>query len=87
MKLGRKQNNDINLVEVENGHEVNGERTEEQLYAEGYKKACVNTENDGEWVEYPTCFVFIEKTQAPEPLQEDEITSQEALDIITGGAI
>ena len=58
MKLGKFINNEVDLIEVEDGMEVNGSRTEQELYANGYKKACLCHE-DGEtvWTEYPTCLV------------------------------
>ena len=58
MKLGKIINDSIVLVDVEDGMEVNGTRTEQDLYNDGYKKACLYY-GDGktEWIEYPTCFV------------------------------
>lgn len=61
MFLGKIINNSIELVECEQGKELNGEKTVEQLYALGYKKACLtdkNSDSDIEsWVEYLTCIV------------------------------
>lgn len=61
MKLGKITNGQITLVECEGGLEVNGTRTEMQLYEEGYKKSCLTPkENDTdveEWAEYPNCIV------------------------------
>lgn len=83
MKLAKQINGQINLVEVEDGHEVGGDRTEHQLYADGYKKACGDGQGDGEWVEHPTCFVWVERQEEPEP--QEEFTDEEALNIIMGG--
>lgn len=59
------------FIDVENGKEVNGNRTEEQLYAEGYKKACPymgNEQGERVWVEYPRCWV---EELIPEPMPEE----------------
>lgn len=88
MYLGKLTNDTADLVEVENGIEVNGERTEAELYNLGYKKACLaDTTNPTRWVEYPTCIVEEEIPQEePEPEPDpDAITAEEALEIITGG--
>lgn len=57
MKLGKIKDGAVELIEVEGGKELGGVRTEEQLYAEGFKKACPTPDGTGEWIEYPTCFV------------------------------
>ena len=71
MKLGKIIDGIVTLVECENGQEVGGTRTEEQLYNEGFKKACLTprgSETDTEqWNEYPTCIV---QTWIPEPTEE-----------------
>lgn len=87
MKLAKQINGTMNLVEVEDGHEVGGDRTEQQLYDDGYKKACL-TEKPSEtateeWNEYPSCWV--QSWNEPQEEQED-FTDEEALDIIMGGA-
>ena len=64
MKLGKIINGEIILVEVEDGKEIGGQRSEAELYNEGYKKACENPDG-GEWKEYPTCLVQ-EKTEENE---------------------
>ena len=90
MEVGKLINGTAELIEVENGIEVGGERTEEELYALGYKKACPmprpSEEATENWREYPTCLVqeWIEPAPEPDP---DEITAEEALDIITGGTV
>lgn len=61
MKLGKFIDGEITLVECEDGFEVGGERTEEEFYANGYKKVCMSekenpTDIEG-WEEYPTCIV------------------------------
>ena len=57
MKLAKRINGTIVLVEVEGGMEVGGQRSEAALYADGYKKACPTYDGQGEWREYPTCWV------------------------------
>lgn len=88
MKVGKLINGTAELIEVENGIEVGGERTEEELYALGYKKACLMTipspEATESWTEYPTCWVQTWTEPLPEP-DPDYITAEEALEIITGG--
>ena len=88
MKVGKLIEGQMSLVEVENGHEVGGERTEQELYALGYKKACLMPQPSEQatesWTEYPTCWVQSWDEPMPEP-DPDEITAEEALDIITGG--
>ena len=74
---------------MENGQEVGGrQRSEAELYEQGYKKACPYEGDDTgekEWREYATCFVE-ELMPAPQPEPDpDEITDSEALAIITAG--
>ena len=74
MKLGKYISGTFTLVEVENGVEVTKKkekRTEDELYADGYKKACP-MEGEGEyfWKEYPTCFVQ-EWTGLPEDTEPE----------------
>lgn len=89
MKLGKIISGIIDLVEVENGREVGGkQRNEDQLYAAGYKKACPymgDEPGDKVWREYPWCLV--EEIAVPEeaPIDPDELTAEEALNIIIGG--
>lgn len=64
----------MNLVEVEDGHEVGGDRTEQQLYDDGYKKACLyhGEAQETEWVEYPTCWVEVEINNQEETMEGQE---------------
>lgn len=72
MKLAKQTNGTMNLVEVEDGHEVGGDRTEQQFYADGYKKACEyhGEAQETEWVEYPTCWVEVELNNQEEQWEE-----------------
>lgn len=73
------------LIECENGKEVSGERTLDELYAQGYKNVCeVARPSESAtltYQEYDTCFVQV---WHQEPEQSDEISDTEALNIITG---
>lgn len=85
MYLGKLQNEQMTLVECEGGHEVNGNRTEEELRADGYKNACM-VERPSEtavetWQEYNDCYVQVWEEQ---PADDGEISDSEALAIITG---
>lgn len=87
MYLGKFENEQMTLVECEGGHEVGGNRTEEELRQGGYKNACL-VEKPSEtavesWQEYEDCFVQVWEDQGP--VEEDEITDAEALQIITEG--
>lgn len=88
MKVGKYNNQgEMLLVECENGIEVGGSRTVEELYADGYKDLC-EVEKSSEkailsWQEFDTCFVQIWNEPEVEP-DPDEISDSEALDIITG---
>ena len=88
MKLGKLTDGIIVLIDVEDGVEVGGSRTEAELYADGYKKACLMDSPSGDavekWTEYPTCWVQSWDEPMPEP-DPDEITPEEALEIIIGG--
>lgn len=92
MYLAKRINGVIDLVEVEGGVEVTRKkkkRTEAELYQEGYKKACLTPraqDTDTEkWSEYPTCFVQEWKPAPQEEQPADEISAEEALEIIMGG--
>lgn len=61
MKLAKIIDEGVILVEVENGIEVGGTRSEQGLYTDGFKKACPSPSETGEWIEYPTCFVQVEQ--------------------------
>ena len=88
MKVGKLNDaGEIILVECENGQEVGGERTLEELYADGYKNVCT-VEQPSEtatctYDEYDTCFVQVWSEQ--EQVDEEELTAEEALQIITEG--
>lgn len=90
MKLGKLINGAADLIECEGGKEVNGERTEAELYAEGYKKACLTPkEHDDDtevWHEYATCLVQEWRPAQQDEPETDEIPDAEALAIITGRA-
>lgn len=73
MKLGKIIDGIVTLVECEGGMEVNGTRTEDELYADGWKKACLtpkeNPTDTERWEEYPTCLV--------QTWEREESTSEE----------
>lgn len=88
MKVGKFINQEMALVECENGTEVGGSRTVEELYADGYKDVC-EVERPSEdsvesWQEYETCFIQVWNEPETEP-DPDEISDSEALSIITQG--
>ena len=90
MKLGKIVNGSVVLVEVEGGKEFGGQRTEAQLIADGFKTACPylgSEDGEKEWKDYGTCIVEELVPEAePEPeVDPDEISAEEALDIIVGG--
>ena len=69
MKLGKITDGTVDLVDVENGKEITKsrrKRTEPQLYAAGYKKACPSEDGTGEWKEYPGCLVQESNIQTEE---------------------
>lgn len=87
MYLGKFENEQMTLVECEGGHEVGGNRTVEELRQGGYKNACL-VEKPSEtavetWQEYGDCFVQVWEEQ--EQVDKDELTAEEALQIITEG--
>jgi len=93
MYLGKIINGTADLVQVENGIEVTrrkAKRTEAELYALGYKKACFTpkeNEDDTEvWHEYATCLIQEWVPAMQDEPETDEIPDAEALDIITGRA-
>lgn len=75
MYLGKLENEGMTLVECEGGHELGGERTEEELRQDGFKNACL-VEKPSEtavesWQEYEDCFVQIwEEVNTPEDFEE-----------------
>ena len=63
MYLGKLNGEKMMLVECEDGREVGGIRTEQELREEGYKNACL-VEKPSEtavetWQEYDDCFVQV----------------------------
>ena len=91
MKLGKIINEVLVLLDCEDGQEVGGNRSEQELLADGWKPACEG-EGEGEWVEYPACFVWVNTPANEEPEEEQtpadgELSDSEALNIITGGAL
>lgn len=63
MKVGKFINQAMALVECEDGREVGGSRTLEELYADGYKDVC-EIERPSEtavctYAEYATCYVQV----------------------------
>ncbi len=80
MKVGKitKQGKML-LVECENGIEVGGTRTTEELYADGYKDVC-EVERPSEtsiesWQEFNTCYVQVWSEQVDYP-NSDEIIDE-----------
>ncbi len=61
MKLGKQIENTMHLVECEGGMEVGGSKTVEELRADGYKDAILESKPDAEceenWEEFPDCWV------------------------------
>ena len=89
MKVGKLDNQgEMMLIECEQGVEVGGNRTIEELYADGCKDVCEVERPDGAavelWQEFDTCFVQTWTEPEPEP-DPDEISDSEALQIITQG--
>lgn len=85
MKIGKYNNEEFLTIECEQGKEVSGERTVEELYAEGYKDVC-EVEAPSEtakctYDDYGTCYVQVWHEDEE---QSDEISDTEALNIITG---
>lgn len=69
MKIGKYDNyEEMLLIECEGGKEVNGERTVEQLYNEGYKDVCeVEKPSDTAtctYEDYGTCYVQVWKEES-----------------------
>lgn len=86
MKIGKYNNDTFLTIDCENGKEVGGNRTLEELYAQGYKNVCL-VEKPSEtatctYEDYGTCFVQV---WHEEEEQGDEISDTEALNIITQG--
>ena len=81
MKYGKLNNETLDVKEVENGKEVSGSLTEQQIIEQGYKPVCeVEQPSDAEFCvykEYDVCFVQIWK-RADEEVQEDEIWTAES---------
>jgi len=89
MKLGKKIDETMLLVECEHGMEVGGERTTEELYADGYKDVCeVERPSDSAWCsyeDYGTCYVQVWHDDVPEDFEEveDEEAEYRELEDIT----
>lgn len=84
MKYGKLINNNLDIKEVEEGIEVGGTTTEQQLKEQGYKPVCEVEEPEGAeyfvYREYDACFVQ-EWRMPDEPLQEGDIwTSDSGVD-------
>lgn len=81
MKYGKLNNETLDIKEVENGKEVSGSLTEQQIIEQGYKPVCeVEQPSDAEFCvykEYNVCFVQIWE-RADEEVQEDEIWTAES---------
>lgn len=86
MKIGKYNNDEFLTIDCENGKEVNGDRTLEELYALGYKDVCEVAQPSETatctYDDYSTCFVQVWHEQE-EPTSE--IADTEALQIITEG--
>ena len=81
MKLGKKIDETMLLVECEQGMEVGGERTTEELYADGYKDVCeVERPSDSAWCsyeDYGTCYVQVWHDEEAEYRElEENITTE-----------
>lgn len=81
MKYGKLENEKLLIKEVEQGKEVGGSLTEQQIIELGYKPVCeVEKPSDADFFvyrEYDTCFVQIWKRNGEE-IQEDEIWTSES---------
>ena len=81
MKYGKLNNETLDIKEVENGMEVGGSLTEQQIIANGYKPVCEVEKSDDStfcvYKEYDVCFVQIWKRDGEE-VQEDEIWTSES---------
>lgn len=82
MKYGKLENEKLLIKEVEQGKEVGGGLTEQQIIELGYKPVCeVEKPSDANFFvyrEYDTCFVQIWKRNGEE-IQEDEIWTSESV--------
>ena len=64
MKVGKYDDyGEMLLVECEQGKEISGNRTVDELYADGYKDVCEIERPDDtsvlSWQEFETCFVQV----------------------------
>ena len=68
MKVGKFINQAMALVECEDGREVGGSRTLEELHADGYKDVCeVEKPSDTAtctYEDYETCYVQVWKEES-----------------------
>ena len=75
MKVGKYNNNgEMLLVECERGIEIGGNRTTEQLYADGFKDVCEIAKPSETatmtWQEFDTCFIQVWEDE-PEQIGEN----------------
>lgn len=81
MKYGRLENENLLIKEVENGIEVGGSLTEQQIIEMGYKPVCeIEKPTEADFFvykEYDACFVQIWKKEGEE-IQEDEIWTSDS---------
>lgn len=81
MKYGKLNNETLDIKEVENGMEVGGSLTEQQIIAQGYKPVCeIEKPTEADFFvykEYETCFVQEWKREGEE-IQDDEIWISES---------
>lgn len=81
MKYGKLNNEALDVKEVENGKEVNGNLTEQQIISKGYKPLCeIEKPTEADFFvykEYDACFVQIWKKEGEE-IQEDEIWTSDS---------
>lgn len=81
MKYGKLNNETLDIKEVENGMEVSGSLTEQQIIEQGYKPLCEVEKPDGAegfvYKDYGTCYVQIWKMPG-EDIRPDEIWTSES---------
>lgn len=80
MKYGKLNNETLDIKEVENGMEVGGSLTEQQIIANGYKPVC-EVEKSGDstfcvYKEYDVCFVQVWKREGDEILKDEIWTAE-----------
>lgn len=81
MKYGKLENENLLIKEVEQGKEVGGSLTEQQIIEQGYKPVCeIEKPTEADFFvykEYDACFVQIWKRNGEE-IQEDEIWTSDS---------